>query len=724
MTSHKWSAKWLWQNMSRRAANDHLLFRKDFRLDAVGPARLFIAVESFAVVYLNGRRVHHTTSISYPGQHYYEEVDLSGAVQPGRNRLAVLARYIGVPSGNSCPQDPGLLCELVIDQPGGEPLVVASDKSWRVLQLDAWPGALRRSDKFNLDLVEIMDYRKLPAGFPMIEDLAAFEESQALREPGVRRPGLEPRPFALAPLVDYHDFTVVQAGHVADRSAATPDPALAVASEQIVPADLGITGAGDFTVSPPPAGQAAVVLFDLGKYMKGYPALEAEGCPGAVIDIAYHENLVVGIFEADRYILSGHRDMVMTDEWKGLRYLKLTFRNVTRPLAVRNCRLVQAEYPVTRKIRFSSSDPKLDRIVEISLNASRMCMQDNIMDCPWREKRQWIGDVQRIILVNHHAFTDRNLVRAVLRQHVHLQDTSGRMWVCLPLYEEYPMQSMEWLRAVVEYEHYTGDTTLLDEVADNVEMLHRWFLKQRDERGLFFNSQPPVLNWMDNTLNFLIPPGFRTPLLVINLRYLQFLDDMVICFKRLGKPREARQAKSERARLAALIPGAFHDEQTGLLRDCADPAIPVTFSEMGHALAVTTGLFGDQAAAVWDRFRAFQAANPRGAKDPLSISDVMPRQVIRPGPFGKYCTFEALGRLGRKDEIVREIMAGWGPMVDAGSDTAWETFVPQGSWCHGWAGTPVVALMRYLFRLNPRKPGRRRLRNIAGIKWAECEVLA
>ena len=718
MTEHSWSAKWLWQNEGQRAVNEHLLFRKDFDLGAAAAkATLFIAVESFAVVYLNGQRVHHTTSVSYPAQHYYEEADIGGALRQGRNSLAVLARYIGVPSGSSCPQDPGLLCELLVEQSDGSRLVIASDDSWRVLKLDGWPQIQRRSLWFNLDLVEIMDYRRLPPDFPMVEDLSAFETPLALRQPGVRFPRLERRAYAMAPLVDYRDFTVLESGHVTDRAAECPIPAVAVSSEEIVPADLGIRGAGDFTIPAMPVGQAAAVLFDLGKYVKGYPALAAEGCEGAVVDIAYHEKLVDGRFDvrdtrvytADRYILSGRSEEIMGDEWKGLRYLQFTFRNVTRPLTVRNCRLVQAEYPVEKKVRFRSSDERLERIFEICLNAARMCMQDNIMDCPWREKRQWIGDAQRIALISHYAFTERQLVRAALRQHVQLQDPSGRMWVCLPLYEEYPMQSMEWLTAVLEYDHYTGDRTLLDEVADNVEMLHRWFLRQRDGRGLFFNPHAPIINWMDNPYSRIIKHQFHTPYLTMNLRYLQFLDDVAKCFRRLGRNAEARLAGAERQRLAAIIPAAFRDEATGLLRDCAESDVPLTFSEMGHALAVTAGVLGKQAAEAWDRFQAWQASAPEG-------------QLITPSPFGKYATFEALGRLGRKEEIVREIITGWSPMVDAGSDTAWEGFDGRASWCHGWAGTPVVALMRYVFKIDPSRPVKRRVRNIADIKWMECEV--
>jgi len=79
---------------------------------------------------------------------------------------------------------------------------------------------------------------------------------------------------------------------------------------------------------------------------------------------------------------------------------------------------------------------------------------------------------------------------------------------------------------------------------------------------------------------------------------------------------------------------------------------------------------------------------------------------------------------GRRDEIVKEILALWGPMVDAGSDTAWEGFDGRGSICHGWAGVPVVALLRYIFRLDPRKAGRRRVKNVGGVDWMKCELRA
>jgi len=316
--------------------------------------------------------------------------------------------------------------------------------------------------------------------------------------------------------------------------------------------------------------------------------------------------------------------------------------------------------------------------------------------------------VQRIALVNHYAFGDRALVRGVLRQHAQFQDPpTGRLWVCLPLYEEYPDQTMEWLRSVLEYGDYTGDATLLPEVADALIRVHAWFLRQRDAAGLFRLPEPPSLLWMDNPYGPLRRHARASAFLALNLRYLLFLDDVSRALDLLNRRAEARAARAERRALAARIAPAFLDPATGLLRDAAEPVVPCSVSEMGHALAVLTRPPGLNVRALWRRFEAWRTAG---------------RDAILPSPFGKFVTLEALGTLGCPDAVVQEILRCWGPMADAGSDTAWEGFDGRSSLCHGWAGVPIVALMRHVLRLDPRTGGQRRVGPVGGVDWIEARV--
>ena len=720
MSSRAWKACWLWPR-DRREPNLHILFRKDFTIATMpDEATLHIAVESSAQVILNGHELGRTAPNSYPHQHYYESFDCGPALVEGVNRLAVVVRYIGIPSSASIPKDPGLLVELVMGQ-GGEQYSIGSDVTWRYLVIDAWRGRQRRSEWLNLDLVEIVDRRLFPVGFPYPEEvLCELNALEALPWPGVRFTGLEPRPFAKALPCGEAPLSVIRSGTVTDRSADIAIPALAISEEEITPLSFTWDGQSPFTIPAQPSGQAFAIQFALGNYLNGRPELILNGAAGAIVDVAWEEKLINGrfdvrqtkVYSADRHILANGVNRIVPEDWLTGRVLQLTFRNLTFPLRVESLRFNCEEYPLQQRLRFASSDQKLERIVAISLQAVRRCMHDNIMDCPWRERRQWIGDVQRIALINYYAFADRDLVRAVLRQHIGMQDPTGRIWCCVPISEEIPTQSMEWLRAVLEYGDITGDDSLLDELFPNIEMLHRWFLRHRDRRGLLYIPEPPILNWMDNPLcNRLISFQGQVPFLVQNLRYLSFLDDMATGFFLMGRPADAESVRVERSALEGRIREQFTDAATGFLRDCPDePGVPRTFSVMGQALVVSTGLLPlAESAELWDRFQAFRF---------LNTDDVIPTS-----PFGQYHVHQALARLGRLDAIVADILEKWGPMVDAGADTTWEAFEGDTSQCHGWAGIPVVSLVGMILGLNPRHDGKARCENIGGVAWIETELL-
>jgi len=711
MTSlyRNWKASWIWPK-NLRAANAHVLFRCDFTLDRkLSSFRLAVAAESYARVYLNGRLIHETTSISYPLRHIFEEASFVDGLCEGENRIGILVRYIGIPSGDSCPKDPGLLFELETD---GE-VVLSTDSSWKALTLDAWGPGRRRSHWFNLALIEECDLRRLPEGWPLPGIDHSFETPEVLPYPGCRFQTVEKRSFPLPEHRTAEDLILHASGQVEDGAAAQEIPALTVSEETLEPAEWAIDNLSRFTLPPLPAGKAATLILELAGYDRGYPILDIQAPEGTVVDLAWHEFLTDGridvrdskVYTADRFVLREGMNRIHPWEWYTGRYLQMTFRNVSEPLKVKHFDWIKSHYPLTQQVEFRSSDKKLERIFEIGANAVRLCMQDNIMDCPWRERRQWIGDAQRIGLINHYLFGDRALLRSVLRQHTELQDAlTGRMWVCLPVIEEYPLQSMEWLRAVLEYEEFTGDRSLLDEVQEAAFRLHRWFLQNRDKNGLLFITEPPIVNWLDNDFKPLMAHQYETPFLVMNLRYLLFLDDIVSVLNRQENYTEAEAVQKQRIDLAGRIPDLFLDKKTGLFRDAANPDIPLTFSEGGHALAVLAGIGG---ADVWDRFSAFQTVHPE--------------QAITSTPFGKHWTFEVLGQLGREEDILREIITHWGPMVEAGADTAWERFPEAGgaeaSHCHGWSGIFIPALMRHVFHTQPNVPATICRENLAGIDW-------
>lgn len=713
MTAHKsWRAGWVWAQ-DARVPNAHVLFRKDFEIGSLpASAVLHIAVESFARVYLNGAEVLKTGFLSYPGLQTYESVEIGRHLRPGVNQLAVLAWWIGIGSASSWPKDPGLLCEI---EWGGDERI-GSGPDWKCLVLDAWTGGARSPNHYNLDLVENLDLRKLPEGFPFPKDESGFQTPAVAPWPGVRMGMVEPRAFRRVEICGEIAPELMAAGWVEDRSASEASAARAMIAEDLV--ELCDFRGG--IIPPAKTGHAYTLIYRLGGYEKGYPLLNIEAPGGTVLDLASSEELTKSgrpnlgnraFHLADRFILRDGRNVVEPEEWKTGRYLQLTFRNYRDAVRVHGFTFRREHYPLARRTIFRSSDPKLDRIVEIGLKAAALCMHDRIMDCPWRERRQWIGDVHRICLIAYHAFDDTSLARAVLRQSTRLQDATGRIWVCSPLVEEYPTQSMEWLRAVLEYEDHTGDTSLRQEVTGSALSLHCWFQRCRNSQGLFFDPHPPVFNWMDtlSTQPLVVPFQSSSAFLGMNLRYLGFLDDMSQWLLRAGEAEAAARVGDKRRELAAVIPGIFTDAESGLLRECSEPEATRAFTELSAALAVRAGLPDFDGVAHWDRYRDLERERPA--------------LTIPSSPYGKYDTLVSLAALGRTDDLVREILRCWGPMVDAGSDTSWEAF-DGASQCHGFSGIPIITLMRHVLGADPRRPGLSRRENVGGVDWLECEVLS
>ena len=72
-----------------------------------------------------------------------------------------------------------------------------------------------------------------------------------------------------------------------------------------------------------------------------------------------------------------------------MRYATLVFRNLTKPLAIRQVGLRQVHAAVEDVGAFECSDEMLNQIWRVGRETLRNCMFDAYVDCPWREQAQW-----------------------------------------------------------------------------------------------------------------------------------------------------------------------------------------------------------------------------------------------------------------------------------------------------------------------------------------------
>ncbi len=67
-------------------------------------------------------------------------------------------------------------------------------------------------------------------------------------------------------------------------------------------------------------------------------------------------------------------------DWKGFRYLQLTFRELTRPLKIHAAGATFTSYPVEPEGRFECNDQEMTRIWQVGAYTQQLCSHDRLMD--------------------------------------------------------------------------------------------------------------------------------------------------------------------------------------------------------------------------------------------------------------------------------------------------------------------------------------------------------
>ena len=128
----RWQAQWIWLTHGSRsgysyrdATAGHRYFRRGFDVAdprSVRGARVVLAVNQSAKVYVNGRQVAAITSASREPDVL---VDFRNPLRRGRNVIAVDAYFSGAPGW------PGFMAQAVVERPGQGPLEIRTDAAWR-----------------------------------------------------------------------------------------------------------------------------------------------------------------------------------------------------------------------------------------------------------------------------------------------------------------------------------------------------------------------------------------------------------------------------------------------------------------------------------------------------------------------------------------------------------------------------------------------------------------
>ena len=719
--NRKWRASWIWAASGAETQEDVELvrFRRTFRLpeDGTYELRAHVSADSRYRLYVNGTPVSFGPAKGDAHSHYYDPVDLTPWLRPGRNVVAALVVHYAEGKGPLSvwrSHRGAFLFEGDIRDGNGQPVgSLDSDAAWLALR-DARGAFALQKETFTLFIGggESVDGRLLPHGWER-PDYDDADWPEAVRVSGThdRTYGqLTPWQLKERPIPPMRDEEAAFARIV--RGYRRPsDAGAAGIAEPIEAADLR----GPLESVAVASRETVRLELDAGELMSGTLRLELEGGVGAVARLLYSEcyeyppgpngernkgvrddpegKALYG-FE-DVYVAGGVGEPGRPEAYesfhrRAFRFVALTVEAGEAPLVVRRLSIRRTGYPLDVKASFSSSDASLRPLWEISLNTLRNCMHETYEDTPYYEQMQYELDTRLQALFTYYVSADDRLARKALYDFHSSLLPSGMLQSRYPSVspQVIPGFALFWLMMVHDHYRFFGDLDLVRFYRPTMDAVLGWFENRRGANGLvgvvpeaYWSFVDWTFEWKDNAG---APPAGRVgPNAIYNLMYAASLDMAAELNERTGRRDTGAEYRERAASVRAAVRAHCYSAERGLFRD--GPGVE-QYSQHAQIWAVLSGAAqGSEAAELLRRTLA------DGSLAKASFANT-------------YYTFRALSAVGAY-EASFPMWEEWRAQVDLHL-TAWvEDPVSVRSDCHAWGAMPLHEFPAELLGVKPREPG-------------------
>ncbi|MBI1336096.1 MAG: Bacterial alpha-L-rhamnosidase [Phycisphaera sp.] len=723
--SRKWSARWVWHPHAP-AKNAWVLFRRDFDVSDPNNIHLFISADTRYRVWINGHLIGDGPIQSQPYHQYYDQHDISHLVSPGPVCLAVLVQHQGVQDSARG----GLLAEVVA---GDGRVLCATTGDWRGIV-----GPWRVDTQFNgMNKIgpyqEHVDLRAIPSGWQQtgFDDshwpLVKAIDSRTQDLPPIIPPWCRLVPRDIEPLEVKHTnaaklqcveecLDLTSRRGTGDLSTSLSQVGRPVEWSGVEHPENLLTPGGLTTLTCSDRHRDGVtdgrydpcITLDFGRVLTGYAEVEVEAPAGAIIEIGYAERLVDGRFNialecpfADKATLAQGHNVFRPLIWRSFRYLRLRVKHCEAGLHIRACRAVEVRYPYAYKGRIKGPT-RLERIFEISRNTLELCSIESIMDTPYREQAQWLGDVAAVTVpAIYTAFGDTALPGKFIRQAAmntrptgllaNISNVASTDWT-----HDIPDYSLWWVVCLWRHYLYTGDGRYLHECYPEMQRIMRTHLERITPDGVL----DAMFGWVFIDWAHIDTRGPCSP---YNALFAGACDAAASVARFKGDDWAVNAYTQAADGVRNAFARTFIDPATGLVADAIyEGKLSDLRSEHGNAAAIAFGCVDDATA---DRI----------------IDRVFDRPSVKTTeaqPFFMVVVLEALRKRGRTDLALRLIDERWGHrMVDRGRTSCTEEWYENGSWrngdwqgfqrthSHAWSACPAEFLITGLAGIEILEPG-------------------
>jgi len=313
---------------------------------------------------------------------------------------------------------------------------------------------------------------------------------------------------------------------------------------------------------------------------------------------------------------------------------------------------------------FVCGDPDLNVLYEKCVRTLYICMRDNFMDCPDRERGQWIGDASTQVPQVFYCLSaeSRSLVKKMIKEFVDWKDGDILRGLvpgehCL----EIPGQSLNAISSVgmiAEYYKNTGEKDVLDYAVDAAEKY--LLLWETDGDGLVIARKGGYL-WHDH--------GKNVDIRILENCWYTLAIDFVLGIRENQKLRERKASIAENFNRVFWKGGKYSDR---------------FIDDRANAMAVLAG-FTDK-------------------EKNVGVIEVL-KTVMNASPYMEGYVLESLFRMGCRAEAMERIKKRYLPLIKNENSTLWEDFHSLGTRNHAWTGAPLTLLCKWVVGFTPVKPG-------------------
>ena len=625
--------------------NLHTLYRKTFDLESIRVTNISITADDYYMLFVNGKFVTQGPANNYHFVYNINSVDITPYLKMGKNVIAVDTLYNGYINRayNSGDNRMGMYAEVVAN---GE-LLFNTDETWKYtfdksfIETDVTFG-------YQTQTAEYRDMRLYPHGW----NSADYDDSH----------------WKNAVIKEEDDHELVEQ--------ITPN----VESKIVTAKEVKTVNKNHF-------------ILDFGKELVGQLVIDVQGIKGNKIYTFFGEelnedgsvryNMRCNCKYEEYIILSGEVDRIVNFEYKAFRYVEIVSEDdAVTPETVR---VLKRNYPVKREIDFNCNVKLIEDIWEICKNTAIIGSQEGFLDCPSREKGQYLGDLVVSSVVHSYVTGDTRLYKKALIDFAQSSFIDKGLMGVVPgnTMQEIADNSLEYPLVLLNYYNLTGDVELVRQLLPVCEDVVDYFSQFERKDGLLetVNTKWNLVDWPPNlrdNYDFDLPqpvigPGCHN---VINAYYYGAKITVNKICKELGM-----EEKYDTNSLSEAYKNAFYRPEQKLF---ADSDVSEHCSFHSNILPLYFGMCDK---------------NTSG-----HIVDFIMEKGLCCGILLSFFAIKALANNGHYDKVYKLItndtIHSWKNMIDEGATSTFEAWGKDLKWntslCHPWGSSPIIFIIEDL----------------------------